>query len=507
MLRLCNAGIALIAAIGCSPVSDSSNVPDAPIDSTDTRPPEIASSIPANMSTKASVLTPVSVFFDEQLDPQTVTAATVKLGYNQAIPTQLFPFVDILKPHGPAGANLTQIKGTVSYDPAARKVSFVPLAPLPYGFVIVLSFVDVKDMGGVSFTGNITFMTAVNGQTKQYSYNPSTGVPNDSIVMPVDMNGRQTKRVGSSAPGADTIWFTADDPKNQHYEFKFSPDGRLEDERRFSIGGDNLWDTADDITNVCVRYAHNAERQTTERTYAAGGPGPDTVWCTADDMVTVNTVYQYMGPTMTGWVYNNTAGADGTWHTSDDRCFYYWEYIYDAQGLKTREILRACNGDGMPKTADDTFNYYYAYEYDASGNQTKFVYHGSAGPDTVWLNADDPPSYQDRYVRDANGLVTDHYRSNGAGPDMVWGNADDPGTHTVTTYNAQKLPDEVTFYGGPGGDLMWGTMDDVIGSYSKTTYDALGNRVDQKTYNAGADSVWKTPDDRVITDADFDLAH
>jgi hypothetical protein len=54
---------------------------------------------------------------------------------------------------------------------------------------------------------------------------------------------------------------------------------------------------------------------------------------------------------------------------------------------------------------------------------------------------------------------------------------------------------------------MWGTPDDVISSYSKLAYDGLGNRIDQKTYNAGGDAMWKTPDDRVTNDYDFDLAH
>jgi hypothetical protein len=77
----------------------------------------------------------------------------------------------------------------------------------------------------------------------------------------------------------------------------------------------------------------------------------------------------------------------------------------------------------------------------------------------------------------------------------------------VNVYNPQKLVEETTSYNGFGPDGMWGTADDVIGSYAKTTYDAVGNRVDQKTYNAGLDAMWKTADDRITVDSDFDLAH
>jgi hypothetical protein len=506
MLRLRYAGLAALAAVGCSPVKDSSNVPDAPIDGTDMRAPMIESSNPANLATKVSILSPVSVFFDEQLDPASVTNATVKLGYNQNIPTPLFPFVDVLKPHGAGYAGLTPVKGTVSYDTALRKLSFVPSAPLPYGYVFVLSMDGVKDKGGVTFTGTVTFITYVNGMTRQLVINTANQAPIQEIVQPVDMAGRQTRRLVSNSPGVDAVWFTPDDPRNQRHEFNFSPDGRLQDERSFNPGGDGLYDTPDDTVSVCVRYSFNAERQTVERTYASGA-GADTMWCTADDLVAANFTYQYMGASLVSWRWDNAPGADNMWHNSDDKCYANWEYQYDAQGNKTREILRYCQADGLPKTVDDTFSYYQDYEYDAAGGQTKMIYHSSPGNDGIWLTGDDPPGYQDRYVRNADGLVTDHYRSNTAGPDTIWGNNDDPGSHTVWIYNEKKLAVETTIYNGIGGDNMWGTNDDTFASYVKTTYDDAGNRVDQKSYAPGLDGVWKNADDRVTLDADFDLAH
>ena len=108
----------------------------------------------------------------------------MKLGYNQTIPQVLFPSPDLLKGHGPIPAGLTFLKGTVSYDAPGRKVSFIPSAPLPYGYVFTVVF-DVKDKGGVAFTGTVTCTTYVNGQTKQYFYNTSTGVPQSSVVQPI----------------------------------------------------------------------------------------------------------------------------------------------------------------------------------------------------------------------------------------------------------------------------------------------------------------------------------
>jgi len=504
MLRL--RYLALLAAVGCSPVKDSSNVPDATIDSMDTRPPMIESSVPMNMGTKVSVISPISVFFDESLDPASVTSATVKLTYFANFPMPVLPNFVLTVPHGPIPASgFLQVKGTVSYDDAAKKVSFEPAAPLPYGFVFSLSL-DVKDTAGLGFTGSVSFTTFVNSAVKQYFFNNTNGIPIQWLGNPTDMNGRQTKRVAGTAPGTDTIWFTADDPKNQRSDFRFDPDGRILDERYFGSGPDAIFDTNDDTISICVRYSFDAMKMMTERTYAATA-GPDAMFCTPDDVPSVNSVYTYMGSTMTGFVYNNNAGTDGTWHTSDDRCAIYYDYQYDAMGNKSREIYRNCAADQLPRTADDTYNQYYAYEYDAAGNVTKRTYYYNPGTDNTWLTPDDTIGEVIRYNRNSDGIITEQLNSFAVGTDGMWATNDDPGQRTATTLDAKQLAEEITVYSAVGTDGMWGTADDVIANYQKLAYDALGNRTDSKTYLAGPDAMWRTPDDRIVQDFDFDLSH
>ena len=475
MLRL--GCLVLLVVAACSPVKDASNVPDAPVDSTDMRPPMIASSVPEDMATKVSVLAPISVFFDEALDPASVTAETVKLGYDDSnIPSVLTEGLVI--PLGPVPAGLTPVRGTVSYDPGPRKVSFVPAVPLPRGRVLTLSL-DVNDTAGIAFTGTVHFITYVNEDTRQYYFN-GAGLPSSWSGYSTDMAGWITKRIAGSQPGIDTIWFSADDPRSIRYDFDHHPDGRISEERYFNAGPDGRYDTLDDPMTLCISYRYDAEQVLQARTYSVT-IGPDNMWCTSDDVPSNTTRYTYEGTKRTGFVYDTDPGADNTWHTTDDQCAVYYDFEYDAQGRKTREIYRNCGADGFTHSADDTYNYYYQYDYDANGYVTSTTYFIGPGADTQWLTGDDQRSYVDTYRRDPDGQLTETLRSTGAGADLILGNADDSGgPRTVQTYNAQKLVQDITVYYIPGPDGLWGTDDDVISYYDKLTYDVNGNRVDQK---------------------------
>jgi hypothetical protein len=505
MLRLRYAGAAVVAVLGCSPVKDSSNVPDAPLDGTDMRPPTITSSVPANMGTKFSVISPLSVYVDEALDPATVTAANVKLTYNPVIPFPYMPTFEILRNHGPITSGPTQIKGTVSYDAVAKKISFVPALPLPYGIAMTLH-IDVKDTAGLGLMADINFMTYVNAITRTYNFS-STGVPASWFNQPTDMAGRMNRRVNLINPGGDGQWFNPDDQANQVMLFTYAPDGRIIDERQMLQGPDGNFNTPDDVTNICLAYRYDANRLVTERTYATT-PGPDGQFCTMDDPPVINSIYQYMGSTITGWVYNTGSGTDGVWRTPDDRCSQYWDYAYDAMGRMQRDIMRSCGPDSIPRTADDAmlYNWYFDYTYDGAGNLIRSEWVTSSGPDGTYFTPDDGRNEYRRFQYDAAGLVTQTLSSAGPGTDTMWGTNDDPGSRLDTVYNAQKLPIESTTYSF-GPDSMWNTPDDVITLYSKGTYDANGNKIDIKNYNAGADGIWKNDDDKVITDFDFDAAH
>jgi hypothetical protein len=500
MLRL--RYVALLTAIGCSPVKDASNVPDASIDAMDTRPPMVASSNPADKATKVSILQPISVFLDEALDPASVSDATVRLGYDASLVPLVYVTFNAAPQSGPLPARLQPVKGTVSYDADAKKISFVPVAPLPYGAVLTLS-IDVKDTAGLALTTKLTFMTYANLNTKQYYFNTSTMLPTSWQVWTPDMSGRMAKRVSAGGPGTDQIWFTADDPRSQPYHFKFTPDGKIEEERPMAPGVDGIYDTADDVTSVCVKYTYNAEGQLALRVFSSQ-IGPDATWCTMDDIPSLMAPFEYRDGVQIGWLYGN-AGVDGIWRNADDRCSNFWDFVYDERGNKTREIYRTCGADQMQRTADDVFSQWYEYEYDMNNLLVKQTYRNTAGTDGMWLTNDDGIGSMQRWQRTPDGLVTDHFVSNGPGTDAMWGTPDDPGSRTSNKYDAKELLEETTFYSGVGTDLVWGTMDDVISSYQKLTYNALGNRTDLKQYAIGPDNMWRTADDRISQDWEFDI--
>lgn len=491
--------VALLAALGCSPVKDFSNVPDAP---PDMEPAELASSAPEDGATKVSVLSPISLFFNESLDPASIDETTVKLSY-YAYPVSAYPIGLWGESHGPGQAGAVYVKGTVSYDEAGHKVSFVPAAPLPYGTELTLSL-EVKDLAGLATAASLKFTTFVNGNTKQFAFNGTTGAPSSWIGQPTDMNGRQTKYHRYLQPGADTIWFTQDDPRTDNFTFSYTPEGLLISEQLFNPGPDGQYDTPDDPAYSCIKRSYTAQKLT--EMYFATNPGPDTTWCTDDDTPTYLITNTHADDKLTGSFWYNNPGTDMVWRTPDDRCVYFWKYSNDDNDNRVREVRIACNADGLPNTADDSYVEYYDHEYDADGNVTRTTWKTGQGPDGEWLNDDDSISEIHLYTRNADGQVTEQFISHSPGPDMTWGTVDDPtGMRIVYTYNAQKLVEDITNYHGYGPDKMWGTEDDVIGSYSKLTYDANGNRTRQKDYNAGPDGMWKNEDDRVIRDYVFDL--
>jgi hypothetical protein len=495
--------VALLTAIGCSPVKDASNVPDASIDAMDTRAPMVASSNPGDKATKVSILQPISVFLDEALDPASVSEMTVRLGYDASLVPLVYVTFNAAPQSGPLPARLQPVRGMVSYDADAKKISFVPVAPLQYGQVYTLS-IDVKDQAGLALTTKLTFTTFTNLNTRQYSFNTSTLLPFSWQAWTPDMNGRMTKRVSSNgSPGADQTWFTPDDPRSQPFHFKFTGDGKIEEERPMSPGPDGQYDTADDVPSVCVKYSYNAEGQLANRVFSSQ-IGPDATWCTMDDVPSLLSQFEYADGAQIGWVHV-TPGADNIWRNADDRCSQFWDFVYDERGNKTREILRNCGSDQMQRTADDTFSQWYEYEYDMNNLLVKQTWRTTAGTDGMWLTNDDGISSMLRWVRTPEGLVTDHFTSNGAGTDAIWGTPDDAGSRTSNKYDAKKLLEETTFYSAQGVDAMWGTTDDVISSYHKLTYNAVGNRTDLKQYAIGPDNMWRTADDRVSLDYEFDL--
>jgi hypothetical protein len=491
MIRLRDACLAVMVTAACSPVFDPSNVPDAAIDAPDPSAPKIVSSYPDNMQAQVSVLTPISLFMDRRMDPASITQMTVRLRWIYSNTGYQYQYVK------------------VSYDDAARKISIVPNQPMyaSYRYEVIVN--GVKDLVGNELTdGRVNFLTYVNYPTR-YTYYNANGTVSSGNVYQLDMNGRPQKVLGITGTGPDNVWHSADDVISCCVtQYTYAPDGRqLEYRYMGNVGPDAKPNTADDIATSVTKYNYDAMGLQTDTTYTAAGP--DGVFGNGDDTITAYNGFFYMDGFLRASIYFDNAGLDGQWKTADDRTSPnsgYTEYVTDANGNRTRQVGRNTGADGIPRNADDGYSYYYEYTLDTYGYVTQQVYRNGAGTDGMWLTADDTIGFWYKYVRDENGLQTGLFQYNAVGTDGMWLTADDPVSYWQGyTYGETKQQIETAQYTAPGTDGMWGTADDPVSYYARMWYDANGNRVDSKSYVQGPDGLFKTSDDRVSSDNDFDL--
>lgn len=499
--------VAACALAGCGSVSDNSNNLDAAV-IVDTTAPMLVASGPANMSKNASVLTPISLFFDEPLDAASVTAENVKVTYSAQEPNvsfylvgdSLYTFEDRVNLFGEQ-----PIAGTVSYQEVGSKVSFVPSAPLPHGLRVTVTVGDVKDVAGNAFGGtSVTFATSINTESKRFSFflnGPASGWQE----LGPDANGRPIGRRAHGNAGPDGIWHTMDDPVTTRIDTVLSEDGRFLEEVPYASGPDAILLTPDDVPGSIAKYTYDAMNRVTERYYASSS-GTDGVFGTADDVpVEVQASYYDAMGRFESTVLFFSPGTDFAWRTADDRCYDYTEFEYDAAGKKLRDVLKSCGPDQLPKTADDTILQYKGYLFDEKGLVTDITTYYDRGADNVFFTPDDKAYIRFAYARSPAGIPVMRTRYGAAGLDGLWNTADDDETqYEKYTLDERGLVTVEDVYEGVGGDGMWGTPDDVNTSYTTTSYDANGNRLQQTRYAAGADGMIHTADDSMASSSIFD---
>ncbi len=499
-LRLSYFAVALLSA--CSAIEDN-RMPDAPV--ADTTPPTIMLSTPANMAKRVSVIEPVVVQFDEDIDPATVSATSVVLSTEDVEQTYFQFDGQLIKPLGPGMARLL-VPATVTYDAIARVARVVPKAPLAYGKHFRLD-VTVKDVAGNELVTHVQFVSAINGPLIEHSFDTNAQAQ-PYVGRTVDANGYPSKHISWTGPGLDLAWFTADDATDVAAQIGYNAEGRLVTDWFTTAGTDALFNTPDDVIDSGFTYSYDAQGHVTELQYHdTGQAGPDTIFGTPDDGIRFLRPSKYMGDRTTGWVFYTTPGVDTMWRTADDECALILDATYDTAGHRTREVMKTCGTDKLPATADDVPNQYWEYTYDANHVVTKTAIRNGPGLNTTWLDSDDDYASIEKYTVDANGLVTQYVEYTDAGIDTVWDSGDEiPSALTKTTYNANKQPSEIVVY-APGMDAKLGTPDDIVRTYTLITYEALGNRVTSKTYDTGPDLMAHDGDDRMLVDRKFDTAH
>lgn len=472
----------VLAMAGCGEVAAPSS-PDAGT-AVDTTPPRITSITPADGASRISVLTSITVTFDEPLDPATIGAAAIRVMHSSQ----------------------SVRSGAVSYDDATRTITFTLAQPLPYG-TYWIDVAGVDDLAGNTSTPVTSkFRTFINAATGSIYYD--AGVIYDRSQYTLDAEGWWADNLNFSGPGPDQTWLTPDDVLDGRATYKHDADGNLQQFLGYSgPGPDQSWHTADDVVSSATVYAIGPQGRG-EGYSSYSGPGPDTVWSTADDVLRLYRTHTWEGDRLLGSTAYTEPGPDGIWRTTDDVISSYEEREYDDGGRLVRLVSYDAAGlDGVWKTDDDDVSQYTTRTYDPNGHLMRDVTFIQAGADGQWFTSDDGIRSAHSYVHSPAGLELRRRDSQGVGPDGVWFTPDDEGYMFVSTYDARGLQVERrTIFHGPDG--MLGTPDDVASSLEVYDYDQDGNRTERRYYNdAGPDKIFKTSDDDLGVRGSYDVAH
>lgn len=438
------------------------------------------------MATRVGVLAPITIDFDEELDPASVTDQTIAIS-----------FVD--------EANRLRVRGTVAYDAAARRVTFTPREPLWYGYGYDVDVSGVTDLAGNAAGGAPRrFVTNVNAKTRSVLYT-STSTISYWYTYVLDERGFGNELLEYGI-GPDNVWFTADDVVVGRDLRVYSDDGRFLEGRDLTAGPDGVFRTADDVTASLLTIAHDADRLVTGYT-SYSGAGPDGAWGTADDTIQSYRSHVIVDGQERSQVAFNHPGSDGTWRTADDRANTWYQFEFDAAGNRTRWIYWQSGADLVPGTADDLTQGHTDYQHDDFGAVTSSLYYGAAGPDAVWFTPDDVAQSATKYTYDGDGSQVSIVYVSASGPDGVWLTADDTVRARAAHVHQNRLRTKSIAFVGPGVDAVWGTADDTSDGYQLMTYDASGQLVTYRSYRSGTDMRPETADDRPSSSSEYDVTH
>lgn len=466
----------LLAAASCGdPPPPSTRPPDASFG--DFQPPRVIAAEPDDRETAVSVLTPITVTFEEPLVAASVTSSTVELRITGDEAPQV-------------------VIGDVSYDDATHTIRFTPPEPLLHGRHYSLVLGDFTDLAGNVFVGQtIAFTTSINETTKLVTY--TGGAISEWLGATLDANGRVRSTLRYDAPGADGVWLTADDHPVQRLDFARTSVDLVGDVREYGPGADGALGTADDVVMTLERRRFDSTgRETDDAIYI--GAGPDGTWATADDVTGSYQTKGWMDLSRIQLSFIDSPGTDGMWRTGDDAGPSWHGYTYDTRARLVREIVRSTGADRFAGTNDDEILSHIDRTYDALGLARVIVYN-AAGPDGTWLTDDDVVERWQRIERDETGLVVATIELAAPGPDGMWLTDDDAiSQRAVYAYAASRLRTSLTVFSGT----------DAIATVTTTTYDDKGNRTDERRASApGPDATWGTADDVLESRSEFDLAH
>ena len=433
-----------------------------------------------------SVLTTVSVTFDERVDPATVEGAVALY----------------------ARFNPERVPGTTTYDDSTLTLTFTPTLPLlhaeRYALRVGPTLTDLTRNPIMADGATVSFNTKINSPTVRVDRN-AAGQQIARGLYILDAQGRPTEDRYFNGPGTDNAWQTDDDTVAGRYVRTFSDAGQVVTEGGYAPGPDGLLGTADDEASDLTTHAWDAD--TREIAFAnVTAPGPDGIWNSEDDVRSSLFTNTLQGDLVAMTTMATGAGADGEWWTGDDPADFISAFTFGPDETPTRLVSSRAGVDQLAGTADDVIREVRDTTYVAGLRAwSSFL---SKGADDTFLTSDDGYIRVDRYTRDDRGRLITLDECDAAGADGQWRTADDViASRTRFSYNDQGLMVMRADFMGPGTDGVWGTSDDVQRYREVVTRDAEGNAMTTTSYaGPGTDGVWNTSDDVIGFEAIHDTS-
>lgn len=398
------------------------------------------STIPVTDGIVDDLRAPIAITFPDAVDESSLAAATVSL-----------------KSFSPPSDPETLI-GTLTLA-SPKEVRFTPAAPLArrkHQFLLSgIKFTDgtaapavdlpfrarlVSERRFSTYTNNVVTggnLFKYTGDTERFIIFSSAGAngtfgDSDDVVARWRERTVQPTQVSTlfyRGPGADGVWFNADDQPDLRNAgvaaiiVSLGSDGLAQKSESFRPGPDEKILTADDVLIDRSIYDRSIAGEERETSFAEGS---DNVLGTSDDVLgSCHTIVRNTAKRKVSEKYANP-GPDALCYTSDDFVTYDDSSSYNAAGQRTSTSYTFANGDDSDPETVDQGGGSETLTYLANGDLKELVTF-DAGPDFLPDTADD---YVVTYtVISQGGLQEESYD---AGPDHMRDTGDDYRTGKLT---------------------------------------------------------------------------
>lgn len=390
---------------------------------------QITSSTPAQNARGVAVDAPITVTVSADLDPAFVSTQTVQL-----MPVLAAPGTEP-DPEAPA---MQRIIGQVTYNNAARTLTFTPSAHMQHGadYHLVLSTVRAASGANLGSSAEIRFQTFHNNHVKTIVYDELTQQPVHTVTFEYDAADELVKI--NAYNGVEAPANLAEYSLHKNATLPGAPQIAV-DFAAYDAVTNQLMEYGADVTNAGAVVAHAI----------FDGPGLDGLWNFSDDVIAAyeknshnhagHTLFSHYAPIAASEPWSNDPAVlagrftfvHGSLRESDSLGRSFRSISYQNWGSNGPELDAA----GSPKPVTDTVSSYRKFDYDAVGRVVRSWAYTTPGVDSAWLTADDVPGRITVMEFDAStGHLTRVVNYNSAGADGQWDTVADNDATSYATF-------------------------------------------------------------------------